>query len=228
MRLHILLHEPFEGPGIILNWAKRNNLSVSYTMFFQGDTLPLQDTFDGLVIMGGGMNVYEDKVYPWLQEEKEFIKKTLKKKKPMLGICLGSQLLADALGEQVFKNEKAEIGWFPVTIDQQAIKHHWFKGLPDYFTTFHWHADTYKLPEGAVQLASSKATTCQGFIYKDHILALQFHPETDEELIGEMVKNGQDELIPDTWVQDGDEILENTWLTNTAAQWFLSVLDRVF
>jgi GMP synthase-like glutamine amidotransferase len=222
------MHESFEGPGIILNWARRNNITVSYTRVFLQEPLPEQNSFDGLVIMGGGMNIYEEKKYPWLPGEKAFIQSTLREKKPMLGICLGSQLIADTLGERVFKNESPEIGWFPVTLEEQAMKHPWFKGLPDYFTAFHWHGDTFKVPENAVPLALSKATSCQGFIYDNHVLALQFHPETDENLIEDMVKNGKDELVADTWVQDSEEISENTWLANTVAQWFLVVLDRLF
>jgi GMP synthase (glutamine-hydrolysing) len=201
------MHEPFEGLGTIEKWALQHHHHLSCTQLFAGDALPDASDFDWLIIMGGGMNIYQEDKYPWLKDEKLLIMEAFKTGKMILGICLGAQLIADMLGAKVYRGAYKEIGWFPVFLTNEAISSPLFKGVPDELTVFHWHGDTFDLPEGAVSVAYSAITPCQGFLYNDRVLALQFHYEVDEELVKGMVKNGSDELDHSPFVQNAPEIL---------------------
>jgi GMP synthase-like glutamine amidotransferase len=165
MRLHSLEHEPFEGLANIEVWAKNRGHSISRTLLFNNEELPDIDDFDWLVIMGGSMNIYEEEKYPWLREEKNFIAEAIAGKKIVLGICLGSQLIADVLGGNVSKNKYKEIGWFPVSLTADAKNSPVFSTLPRKFAAFHWHGDTFKIPPGAVRIAESEGCANQAFEY---------------------------------------------------------------
>src|SRR5574341_657976 len=142
MRLHSLQHEPFEGLANIEVWAKNKGHSITRTLLFNNEKLPQISDIDWLIIMGGSMNIYEEEKFPWLAEEKNFIAEAIANKKIVLGVCLGSQLIADVLGGKVSKNRHKEIGWFPVTLTKEARNSSIFSNLPEKFTAFHWHGDT--------------------------------------------------------------------------------------
>jgi len=148
----------------------------------------------GLVIMGGPMGVYERKAYPFLSDEMKLIEQALHQGKPTLGICLGSQLLAAALGAEVVKGKRKEIGWYPVSLTKEAATDPLFKGVAPYFTAYHWHGDIFPLPSGAVPLVSSTLTECQAFRYGEKSYGLLFHMEVTEGLIREMVGTFASEL----------------------------------
>jgi GMP synthase-like glutamine amidotransferase len=156
MRIHSLEHEPFEGLGNIEVWVKNKGHSITRTLLFDNEELPETSEFDWLVIMGGSMNIYEEDKFPLLKEEKNFIAQTIAANKILLGICLGSQLIADVLGGKVKKNEYKEIGWFPVSLTREARDSSIFSSLPGTFTTFHWHGDTFKIPHGAKRISCSR------------------------------------------------------------------------
>lgn len=207
MRLHFLQHVPFEDLGIIFAWAKDKKISVSRTAFFLDETLPDINTFDLLVVMGGPMGVYDEDKYDWLKSEKEFIKKTIIEDKAVLGICLGAQLIAGALGAKVYKNSNKEIGWFPVRKDTKSDSKN--TGVfPDEFFAFHWHGDTFDIPERAIPLGASAACKNQGFMYGNRVMALQFHLETTQTGIGNLIKNCGDELIKGPFIQQAEKIRE--------------------
>jgi GMP synthase-like glutamine amidotransferase len=189
MRLHALQHVPFEDLAAIGSWAQARGWSVSTTHLYKGEVLPTQDALDWLVVMGGPMNIYEEARYPWLAAEKRFIAQAVKAGKTVLGVCLGAQLIADALGAAVVKGPHAEIGWFPVIKDPAADRTKVGRVLPASFEAFHWHADTFKLPDDAVPLGRSKACACQGFIYQERVLALQFHLETTAASAAALIKH---------------------------------------
>lgn len=203
MHLHFIQHVSFEWPGSIIDWALEKGHEVSFTKIFEEAKFPAQHSFDMLVVMGGPMGVYEENVFEWMKEEKKFIKQTIDEGKKVLGICLGSQLVAEALGAKVYKHRQNEIGWFEVFKNEP---HTVTKNLPDAFTTFHWHGDTFDLPDGATQLFGSKACSRQGFIFNDNVMALQFHPEINRELLYSMTEHERHELIKDVYVQTEDEI----------------------
>jgi len=149
------------------------------------------------------MNIYEEDKYPWLIQEKEFIKKNISEGKKVLGICLGAQLIADTLGAKVYKNQYKEIGWFPIKLQKNKI----FKGLPEIVNVLHWHGDTFELPKGAELLASSEACINQGFIYNQKVIGLQFHFEMSAPSVKVLLKNCKDELVKGKFIQTEDYLL---------------------
>ncbi len=196
MKLHYLQHVPFEGIGYIGEWADFREIEISSTRLFAGEHPPSPDTFDWLVIMGGPMGIHDHGKHPWLAAEKEFILASIEANKTVVGICLGAQLIADVLGAQVYPGKHKEIGWFPVRRAPGAPE--W---IPEEFTAFHWHGDTFDLPDGAVLLGSSDACRHQGFICRDRVLALQFHLESTHNSIEELLENCSDDLTDGPYVQ---------------------------
>lgn len=206
MRIHSLEHEPFEGLANIEVWAKRKGHSISRTLLFKNEELPGIDEFDWLFIMGGSMNIYEEEKYPWLASEKNFIAEAIANKKIVLGVCLGSQLIADVLGGKVRKNEYNEIGWYPVNLTKEARNSSIFSTLPSKFTVFHWHGDTFNIPPGAVRIAQSEGCANQAFEYGS-VIGLQFHIEYSAESINLMFKNCGAEIVEGKYIQKPDEIV---------------------
>src|SRR5579871_6354431 len=147
IRFHCIQHVPFETPGNIQIWAKEKGHSLSYTHIYNNEELPAINDFDVLIIMGGPMSIHDEKEFSWLKKEKEFIKSAIQENKKILGICLGSQLIADALGAKVYNNKEKEIGFMPVKF---------FKDNSEEIV-FHWHGETFDLPEGATLRASTEA-----------------------------------------------------------------------
>ena len=207
MKIHYLQHVPFEGPANIATWAQAKGHTITGTPLFSSQDPPAPDKFDWLVVMGGPMNIYEEKEYPWLAKEKKLIELAIQSQKTVLGICLGAQLIADALGGKVYPNQEKEIGWFPVTITNTATQSTVFTGFPQTFTVFHWHGDTFHLPPGAVQIAQSTACPNQAFLYNSRVIGLQFHLESTPESIALLIKNCSHELIPGPYIQPAGALL---------------------
>lgn len=127
------------------------------------------------------MNIYQDRDYPWLKSERRFLEQALAANKKMVGACLGSQLIADALGARVFQNAEIEIGWYPIHFSNEARTR--FPNLPETQLALHWHGDTFELPPGALRLAESEACANQGHWFEDRVLGLQFHPKITPEAL---------------------------------------------
>jgi GMP synthase (glutamine-hydrolysing) len=193
----------FEHPGSVVDWANEKNYTITYTKIFKDANFPSTDSFDVLIIMGGVMGVYEEDKYAWMKAEKLFIKKSIEAKKKVLGICLGAQFIADVLDAKVFPHTKKEIGWFEV---EKVVSHPLTEKLPQIFTTFHWHGDTFTLPAKAIHLFKAKACEQQGFVYNNHVAGLQFHTEVKDDLLNSMIENERTELIKADYVQTEDEI----------------------
>lgn len=206
MRLHSLEHEPFEGLANIEVWANKKGHNITRTLLFNNEELPEMDDFDWLVIMGGSMNIYEEEKYQWLREEKNFIAEAVAKKKIVLGVCLGAQLVADVLGGKVTQNKYKEIGWFPVSLTEEARNSSIFSSFPITFTAFHWHGDTFKIPYGARRIAESEVCPNQAFEY-GRLIGLQFHLEYSEKSINLMFQNCGDEIVDGKYIQKPDEIV---------------------
>ena len=207
-KIHFFQHVPFEGLSMIESWIKKNNHNLSSTQFFnQNFKIPTTNDYDALIILGGPMGVYDVEDYPWLNLEKEHINKAINENKPILGICLGAQLIANVLGANISQNAHQEIGWFPINLinNQHSIT----KGLNQTIDAFHWHRDTFDIPSGAVHLAKSEACKNQAFIYKDKVLGLQFHLEMDEQAIKEVIKNCGAQLKSNKYIQDKEKILSS-------------------
>jgi GMP synthase-like glutamine amidotransferase len=188
MHLHWYQHVPFERLGWIEAWARERGDDLSVTRWHEGDAPPAPSRYDGLIIMGGPMGIYDDAAHPWLAREREAIRAAIQAGKPALGICLGSQLLADALGGRVTRNPVPEIGWRPVRFASLSLRGQTVP-LPAEATVFHWHGDTFALPPEAVLFASTEACAHQAFLWKDRLLGLQFHLEMTPEGIDQLIEH---------------------------------------
>jgi GMP synthase (glutamine-hydrolysing) len=187
MRFHVLQHAAYEGPGEIAAWAEKRGHTLTTSHLYRDDALPAPGEFDALVVMGGEMNIYQDRDWPWLKAERAFIAATLKADKRVVGICLGAQFIADALGGRVVQNPEYELGWFPIRWTPEAIAEYSAPLEPS--TVLHWHGDTFSLPEGATRLAFSEGCPEQGFFIRGRCLALQFHMEVDSSLVKQYVSS---------------------------------------
>jgi GMP synthase-like glutamine amidotransferase len=210
LSIHTLMHVPFEGLGCIEQWINSNNHSVSYTKLYEDNQFPEITEIDWLIVMGGPMGVYDENIYPWLTGEKIFIKEAIAAGKTVIGICLGSQLIAEVLGARVYPNTQKEIGWFNLKTSPENMKNPLLRGFENQFPAFHWHGDTFDLPEGSKRLFYSDITPNQAFLYKEKVLGLQFHYEVTRESMTEMVKHGAAELVKSETIQSAKEILAQT------------------
>ncbi len=240
MNIYIIQHVHFEGPGYILDWALSNGHTVNYIRLYEQAEFPAVDEVDMLVVMGGPMSVYDEDAYHWLRSEKDFIKQAIGTNKIVIGICLGSQLIAEVLGARVYPGPRKEIGWFPVhpvsaivpdNVHSKADRKMNELALnivnefaPD-CDVFHWHGDTFDLPKGAVRLLESEATKNQAFLYGRHVLALQFHLEVGTENILEMIEMGKAELKEEQYIQSASKIAAQSLLTASLNMKMKSVLD---
>ena len=207
LRIHVLQHVPFEGPALIGDWALDNNHSMTFTRFFAGDHLAEIHSFDMLIVLGGPMGVDDIRQHPWLAEEVRFLQTILERKTPVLGICLGAQLIAKALGARVYRGIHKEIGWFPVHTRQQNFPVELQKHIPAKPVVFHWHGDTFDLPEGSRVLARSTATPNQAFIYDHNVIGLQFHLETTITAVENLLEHAGDEIVEGRYIQTPEQML---------------------
>jgi len=204
-RAHALLHVPFEGLGSIEPWLRSNGWALGATRFYTPDPLPQAGDIDLLVVMGGPMSVNDESVHPWLVQEKRFIRQCIDAGKPVLGVCLGAQLIAAAMDARVYPGRAKEIGWFPIEAvpADGAVT---FR-FPPRVEVFHWHGETFDLPPGAVRLARSEACENQAFQLGRSVIGLQFHLETTAESARSMASSCRDELVPSQFVQSEAQIL---------------------
>lgn len=206
-RAHWFQHVPFEGLGRIESWLISNGYEVTCSRLFEPDPFPAPESVDVLVIMGGPMSVNDEADHPWLIPEKAFIRHCIDSGKPVLGICLGAQLIASALGARVYSNPVKGIGWFPIhAVPSDAGSHFRF---PVSTTVFHWHGETFDLPEHAIWLAKSEGCLNQAFQYGEKVIGLQFHLETTPEAAQAIVENCRRELVPSEYIQTEAEILSS-------------------
>ena len=228
MKLCCLQHVAFEGPAWIASWAEVNAITLYTADLYRNAALPPGSEFDGLVVMGGPMGTNDEYRHHWMAPEKKLIARAVEAGKPVLGICLGAQLIAAALGSKVYPNPRKEIGWFPVDKAAEADRSPFGADLPQRFTAFHWHGDTFDLPTGAVRLAQSQACTNQAFAIESHVLGLQFHLEATQASITALVENCREDLVPASAVQNEQDIRTGfSYLDGTHAV-MARLLDRLF
>ncbi len=182
--IYALYHSPGETVGLIGDVLKDLKFPFKDVHLHDGEGLP-RDTsdLDGLIVMGGAMNVDETLKYPFLLPEVQLIEKTLSEGKPVLGICLGAQLMAKALGEKIFPNDKKEVGWHPLHMAPAAKNDPLFKSFPASINVLHWHGDTFNIPKGAAHLARTPHCKSQAFRWGQNAYALQFHFEVTPAML---------------------------------------------
>lgn len=224
MHAHVFRHVPFEGLGSIGPWLDRAGHHVTHTSFFESEVLPGIETIDWLIVMGGPMSVNDAFAFPWLVPEKRFIRHAIERGMPVLGICLGAQLIASAMGARVYPNRVKEIGWLPIqgipSEDKELFR------FPSSAEVFHWHGETFDLPSGAVRLAKSDGCDNQAFQLGRSVIGLQFHLETTPASARAIVAHCRHELIPAPCVQTEAQILAAGDKTYTSINRIMdSVLD---
>jgi GMP synthase (glutamine-hydrolysing) len=225
INIQCLMHVPYEGPGIITEWIGQKNHHLKYTRFYKGDSLPDPSDVDLLLIMGGPMNVFDFHVHPWMQDEIEWVSDFINTSKPVLGICLGAQIIAASLGVEVYPGKQKEIGWHNLQFLPSLGDYKIWNELPATRKVFHWHGDTFPIPKGATGIASSHAFPNQGFIFDSKVFALQFHLEVTPESVKELVENCRSELISDTYIQTEEEILGEEKYYHTNQELMFQLLD---
>ena len=224
----ILQHEPNEGLGA---WEPvfQTGRTVTVKNLFAGEKVPQEEdllNFDGIVIMGGPMSANDGDRFPFIRDELAMIPQALELKIPLLGVCLGSQLIAKALGGKVRPGPQKEIGWYPLQLKQSASKDRLFGTLSAPVMMFQWHGETFELPSGAVHLATSDLYPHQAYRYTDRIYGLQFHCEMTDSMIRGWVENGKDEILqaglnPDKIVELTPKFLPTLrhWAREIAQKW---------
>ena len=192
--VRIFQHVSCEGPGYLGVFLEKHHIPFEVICIDDGVEAPDDlDTISGLVFMGGGMNVTDP--LQWIKDEQALICKAIDNNVPIMGICLGAQMMSAAMGGSITHGPGMEIGWHRVTPVTENQSNDWLTGLPDELVPFHWHADTFSIPQGAVPLFKSECRENQAFVFKNCI-ALQFHLE----MTADMVKD---------WVQQFGSDLEN-------------------
>lgn len=209
MKILVCQHVPHELLGTLDPQLRKKGFRIRYANFGRFPHLePSLDGYDGLILLGGPMNVGDDASYPHLTTEKRLVVDAFKRDIPVLGICLGSQIIADALGAPVIKNTAREIGWHPLATTEHSKTDPLLKHLVAGDHVFHWHGYKFGVPSSAVRLAASQMTENQAFRYGDKVYALQFHLEVDEHCVERWMKVPDNVAeLHDTHGSDGPELL---------------------
>jgi GMP synthase-like glutamine amidotransferase len=211
MNVLIIKHVDNEGPGLIEPWLKEEKiryrvLNLQWESFF-----PRIDDWSHVVLLGGPMNVYEEDRYPFLKKEDLFIKEAVQRGRTLLGICLGAQLIAKALGARVTKAPAKEIGWYDVALTEEGLTLPVFSQFPPRVPVFQWHEDTFDIPKFGKLVATASSVPNQAFCYGKNTYGLQFHLEVTEAMIREWLEADQDELSRSLFPHfSKEEILEET------------------
>lgn len=231
MLIHVFQHVAHEGPGLLAEWAAARGHKLRQKPVFEGgEALTALAEGEGLILLGGPMSVHDAATLPWLAAEKAVVRAGVAAGRPVLGICLGAQVLAEVLGGEVSDGPELEIGWFPVRLTTEAQQLPLLAPAPAEITVLHWHGETFSLPPGAVPLGSSVGCNNQGFVWQDKAVGLQFHPEINADLLAEMLRHEGHELTGGgRFVQSADELTAGLAAHGAGVRvWLFGVLDRLF
>lgn len=227
MKIHYLQHVTFEGSGVIADWVATKGYHLSSTKLYEAQPLPNIQDYDILIVMGGPMSVHDGDTHAWLSDEKKHIKRAIDAGKYVLGICLGAQLIADVLGATVSPMTDKEIGWFPIAWHDAAMGTPLLAGLNPAMNVLHWHGEEFTIPEGAINLASSRACPNQAFLYNEKVLGLQFHLEMNEQSLDKIIENCGEEIVtPSSTVQSAQTIQNKSRNIASCESALFKILDN--
>ncbi len=226
----VLQHEAHEGLGAWDPLFKTAARKVVTQKLFAGDKVPLDESlcaYDGIVILGGSMSA-NDEHLDFIRDELVMIAQAIELKIPLLGVCLGAQLIARALGSKITPLLQKEIGWSPIHLGISCGKDNLFGGLSGPVMMFQWHGETFQIPSGAIHLAKTDLCPHQAFRYADRIYGLQFHCEMTHSMISDWVEKGRSEieaagLSPEAILEKTPKYLPTLrhWATQIAQKWLM-------
>lgn len=223
MRMVCIQHVAFEDAGRIAEWAMDRSHDFDVVLALT-EQFPEPSRFDLLVVMGGPMNIYQEREHPWLVAEKTFIGRAIAEGKRVFGVCLGAQLVADVLGAPTTRNAEPEIGWFPVERLAAVAP---LDVLPETFEALHWHGDTFAIPSGATRVARSEACENQAFVAAGgRVVGMQFHLETTPAGLTRMIEHCPDEFVAAPWVRQPGELLGAEASFDESTRLLYALLDR--
>ena len=207
MRVRVIQHAEFERSGLIAVWAEERGHELAVTSAWNDDFPDSRDA-DLLVVLGGPMGALDEAGFPWLTTERRFIAETIAEGRPVLGVCLGAQIVATVIGGSVRRNRETEIGWYEVLRTPEAAASALFTSWPASVVVGHWHGDTFELPQGMKPVLSSAACRNQAFVFDERVVGLQFHLEwTTELLVGMVDECGAELAEPSGSVMPAQEML---------------------
>lgn len=224
-RIACLQHVPFEGPAALATWARDRGHALRAHHLYRGDALPAPSDFEWLFVLGGPMSANDEATHSWMTGEKRLLTAACEAGRAILGVCLGAQLLASALGARVHAAQAVEIGWHPVRTRVADAKGTPFEAVPASFVPFHWHGETFELPAGAVHVAETDVVPHQAFAVGELALGLQFHVEATPESVESLVRACGDEIGDGPFEQPAAAILAERHRTAAVRPVLAAILD---
>lgn len=230
MKIHCVMHASFEKPGIIEEWADKNKHQFSTTHIYKNEKLPTNmEAFDFLIFMGGPQSPLALDEYPYIVDEIALAKKAIEAQKLVFGVCLGAQIIAEALGARTQRSPHREIGIFPVSLSEEGKSDPFFSSLSSTFQAVHWHNDMPGINQDMILLAKSDGCPHQAFRYGDRVYGFQFHLELTKTLIKGMVEHCPEDLEPGPYIKSAQELQNANYdPINQQMLLFLEYMENLF
>ncbi|MCW2921653.1 MAG: type 1 glutamine amidotransferase [Thermoleophilia bacterium] len=227
--VHCIQHAERVRPLTVADWAAERDVDFRVIRIDEGEELPDPTEVERLVVLGGGMNTDQSDEHPWIDLERAWLRRAIElDRAEVLGICLGSQLLAEVLGGTVGRAEVPEIGWVRIELTEAGLDDRVFGALPPTFDAMQWHGDAWTLPPDAQLAATSSGCSTQAFVHGARVRAVQFHPEFTHARSTQLAATTTDDLTPRGCIQSPEQFLADPARFDALREVCLTLLDRAF